>query len=167
MKIESKINGSDIDKYLFIEKVLPSFFDETAPVLSNLANFTAFMKEIFEKISWVGFYLALGESLFLGPFQGKPACVRIDFGKGVCGTSAKERRTIIAPDVGKFPGHIACDSRTKSEIVIPIINNKEIFGVLDIDSFELNSFNEIDEKYLNIFMSIISDKLNLQKYKIA
>lgn len=117
-------------------------------ILSSLANFTAALKEAFPKISWVGFYLADENGLYLGPFQGKIACTRIPFGKGVCGTAAQIRETIIVPDVNNFAGHIACDDDSKSEIVVPIIKDGEVFGVLDLDSTEFNSFNEIDKIYL-------------------
>lgn len=115
--------------------------------IANLANISAALKQAFG-FFWVGFYLIKGNELVLGPFQGPVACTRIPFGKGVCGTAWKERRTVIVPDVEQFPGHIACSSESQSEIVIPLYENGEITGVLDIDSDRLNTFDEIDAAYL-------------------
>jgi GAF domain-containing protein len=115
--------------------------------IANMANVAAALKQAFG-FFWVGFYLVKGDELVLGPFQGPVACTRIPFGKGVCGTALKERRTIIVPDVEQFPGHIACNSESKSEIVVPVFDNGEIIGVLDIDSDRLNAFDEIDAAYL-------------------
>jgi GAF domain-containing protein len=116
-------------------------------LIANLANIAAALKQTFG-FFWVGFYLVKDNELVLGPFQGPVACTRIPFGKGVCGTAWKERRTIIVPDVEQFPGHIACNSASKSEIVIPLFDNDEIIGVLDIDSDRLSEFDEIDARYL-------------------
>jgi GAF domain-containing protein len=127
--------------------------------LSNISNFTAILKQTFDKISWVGFYLFDGEKLYLGPFQGKVACTRIEIGKGVCGTSAKELRTIIVPDVNKFSGHIFCDADSKSEIVVPLLKNKKLIGVLDLDSADYNSFNGTDQKYLEHLCVFLTDKI--------
>ncbi len=125
-------------------------------LLSNLANFTALLKEAFGKISWAGFYLYDGKRLYLGPFQGKIACTNIEIGKGVCGTAAELGKTVIVGDVEKFPGHIACDPNSRSEIVVPLYNSdKSLYGVLDLDSNLLNAFSEIDqnalEKLVNYF----------------
>jgi len=116
-------------------------------LIANLANIAAALKQVFG-FFWAGFYIVRGNELVLGPFQGPVACTRIPFGKGVCGTAWKERRTIIVPDVEHFPGHIACNSESKSEIVIPLYGNDEIVGVLDIDSDRLYDFDEIDALYL-------------------
>ncbi len=136
------------NQYVLLNKQLKSLLDKNENWLSNLSNFTAALNQTFEKISWIGFYLYDGETLYLGPFQGKLACTRIEIGKGVCGTSAKKLETIIVPDVNKFPGHIFCDADSKSEIVIPLIKSNRLFGVLDIDSTSYDSFGEIDKKYL-------------------
>lgn len=128
-------------------------------LISNLSNFTAIIKDTFDKISWVGFYLFNGEKLYLGPFQGKVACTNIEIGKGVCGTAARKRETIIVADVNKFPGHIACDSSSKSEIVIPLIQTGKLLGVLDIDSYELNSFGIIDKNYLEEICKFLCDEI--------
>jgi GAF domain-containing protein len=114
---------------------------------ANLANIAAALKQTFH-FFWVGFYLVLDNQLVLGPFQGPVACTRIAFGKGVCGTAWKERRTIIVPDVDKFPGHIACSSLSRSEIVVPLFSGNEIIGVLDIDSEKEDFFDETDGCYL-------------------
>lgn len=136
------------EQYKFLISQIKLLLDKDDNSLSNLSNFTAALKQTFRKISWVGFYLYDGEKLFLGPFQGKVACTSIAIGKGVCGTSAKLKTTIIVPDVSKFPGHISCDPDSNSEIVIPIIKDGNLFGVLDLDSTDLNSFSEVDKKYL-------------------
>lgn len=123
-------------------------------LIANLANISAALKEQFGWL-WIGFYLVKGEELVLGPFQGPVACTRIKSGKGVCGSSWKEAKTFIVKDVDKFPGHIACSSASRSEIVLPLFNDGVVFGVLDVDSAELAKFDEVDEKYLNQIISLI------------
>jgi len=118
--------------------------------IANLANVSSALKYAFpDRISWVGFYLMRTGELVLGPFQGKPACVRIASGRGVCGTAAKECRTIIVPDVRAYPGHIACDPDSRSEIVVPMPRDGKLLGVLDLDSATEESFDEVDSKHLN------------------
>ncbi len=131
-------------------------------IVANMANLSAILKEAFD-FWWVGFYIVKEnrdnskQELVLGPFQGPLACTRIQYGRGVCGTTWKEKKTVIVPDVDKFPGHIACSSLSKSEIVIPIFDKKnQIYGVLDIDSKELDSFDEIDAKYLDEIVNIFN-----------
>ncbi len=142
------VNLEDEQKYnLFIPQV-KLLLSREDNLISSLANFTASIKQVFSKISWAGFYLFDGQHLYLGPFQGKPACTKIEIGKGVCGTAAKKLETIIVPDVNQFEGHIVCDSASKSEIVIPLYNKQKFFGVLDLDSESFNAFNDIDKKYL-------------------
>ncbi len=128
-------------------------------LITNLSNFTAALKQTFSKISWVGFYLFDGTKLYLGPFQGKVACTEIKIGSGVCGSSAQRKETIIVPDVDKFPGHIACDFESRSEIVVPIIKNGNLFGVLDLDSTDYNSFNNTDKKYLEELVNFLSREI--------
>jgi GAF domain-containing protein len=147
------------EQYISLIRQIKLLLDKKDNLLSNLANFTAALKEAFEKISWVGFYLFDGSKLYLGPFQGKVACSNIEIGKGVCGTSAKNKKTILVPDVGKFSGHIACDPDSRSEIVIPILKDNELFGVLDLDSTRLNSFDNIDKKYLEELCNFLSEKI--------
>ena len=128
------------EKYIELRKQLKGLLNREEKLITNLSNFTAALKQTFKKISWIGFYLYDGDKLYLGPFQGKVACTEIKMGKGVCGTSALKQETVIVPDVNQFPGHIFCDPDSRSEIVIPIVKNGELFGVLDIDSNSLNSF---------------------------
>jgi len=123
-------------------------------LIANLANISTVLKQAFG-FFWVGFYLVKESELVLGPFQGPVACSRIPLGKGVCGTAWKEQQTIIVPDVKQFPGHIACSNESKSEIVVPLFNNGEIIGVLDIDSDRLNTFDETDVKYLEKIVELI------------
>lgn len=123
-------------------------------LIANLANITAALKQSFN-FFWVGFYLVREDSLVLGPFQGPIACTRIAKGKGVCGTVWEEKKAIIVPDVDLFPGHIACSSASKSEIVLPALKNNEVVLVLDIDSDQLNDFDAIDEAHLKKIMGII------------
>ena len=125
--------------------------------IANLANVAAALKEQFNWF-WVGFYLVKQEELVLGPFQGPVACTRIRKGKGVCGASWEQATTIIVPDVDAFPGHIACASASKSEIVLPLIVNGEVMGVLDVDSEVLNKFDETDKSYLEQVISIILNR---------
>ena len=147
------------EQYISLTRQVKFLLDKKDNLLSNLANFTAALKEAFEKISWVGFYLFDGAKLYLGPFQGKVACTNIQIGKGVCGTSAKNKKTIVVPDVEKFPGHIACDPDSKSEIVIPLIKNQELLAVLDVDSYKLNAFNNIDKKFLEELCSFLCEEI--------
>ena len=120
-------------------------------LIANLANVAAALKEAFNFL-WVGFYIVKNNELVLGPFQGPVACTRIQKGKGVCGTAWLEKRAILVPDVDKFPGHIACSSLSKSEIVIPVLKDGNVIMILDIDSDKLNDFSEIDKKYLSDLM---------------
>ncbi|KLT64207.1 GAF domain-containing protein [Pedobacter sp. BMA] len=122
--------------------------------VANMANVTAALKEQFGWF-WVGFYLVKADELVLGPFQGPVACTRIQKGKGVCGSSWKEAKTLIVPDVDLFPGHIACASASRSEIVLPLIKGHEVIGVLDVDSEFLNHFDETDQTYLEQVISIL------------
>lgn len=123
-------------------------------LIANLANVTAALKEQFNWL-WVGFYLVKGDELVLAPFQGPVACTRIKKGRGVCGAAWQQQSVLIVPDVEKFPGHIACSSLSKSEIVIPLFKNNIVIGVLDVDSENLNFFDEVDEYYLKQIMNLI------------
>jgi len=141
------------EKYQSLLPQIQELIRNEQDLTANLANIAAALKQAFG-FFWVGFYIVKGNELVLGPFQGLVACTRIPFGKGVCGTAWKERRTIIVTDVELFPGHIACNSESKSEIVVPLYENDEILGVLDIDSDRLNDFDEIDALYLEKTMQI-------------
>ena len=143
----SIITGTKEEQYLSLVPQIKALLKGENDLIANLANVAAALKEQF-KWFWVGFYLVKENELVLAPFQGPVACTRIKKGRGVCGTSWAEATTLIVPDVEKFPGHIACSSLSKSEIVIPLMKNGEVCGVLDIDSTALNSFDETDRLYL-------------------
>ncbi|HEY5946934.1 MAG TPA: GAF domain-containing protein [Kofleriaceae bacterium] len=139
------ISSSDkASRYRELLPQLASLVDGEPDLIANLANITAALRETLPAASWIGFYIRRGEELVLGPFQGKVACVRIEFGRGVCGTAALQKRTVIVPDVEQFPGHIACDAGSRSEIVVPIICAGRLVAVLDLDSYELAAFDETD-----------------------
>lgn len=135
------------EKYQEVYKQILSVISGETDQIANMANTAALLHEAFG-FWWTGFYIIRGNQLVLGPFQGPVACTRIGFGKGVCGTSWERRETIIVPDVHKFPGHIACSSLSQSEIVVPMFHNDEIYAVLDIDSKELATFDEVDKEWL-------------------
>ena len=163
---ESVIIDKSLSEEEIYQSLLPqieSLLNPDEPLISNLSNVTAALKEPFEKISWVGFYFLKGNQLFLGPFQGKIACTIIEIGKGVCGTSAAKKETIIVEDVEKFSGHIACDSGSRSEIVVPLIKDNKLYGVLDLDSYQLSAFSFRDKQYLEKLCKLLSDKLEIEK----
>jgi GAF domain-containing protein len=138
---------STTDKAARYAELLPqlaALFDGEPDLVANLANATAALRACVPVASWIGFYIAKRGELVLGPFQGKVACVRIALGRGVCGTAAAEQRTMIIPDVDTFPGHIACDAGSRSEIVVPIVKGGVVVAVLDLDSYELAAFDVID-----------------------
>lgn len=142
------INGGN--KQEMYETLLPQLLSLTTgetDIVANMANVAAALKQTFD-FFWVGFYRVKEEMLVLAPFQGPLACTRIRYGKGVCGTAWKEARTIVVPDVEQFPGHIACSSDSRSEIVVPIVRGGKVVAVLDIDSDKLNEFDEVDAEYL-------------------
>ena len=126
-------------------------------LVANLANIAAALREAFG-FFWVGFYVVKGQELVLGPFQGPIACTRIAYGRGVCGTAWKEKKTQLVPDVDAFPGHIACSSASKSEIVVPAFQDGEVFLVLDVDSDRLNDFDAVDQRYLEELMQLLEKK---------
>jgi len=132
------------EKYQQLNPQILALIEGETSLVANLANVVAALRQTFG-FFWVGFYLVDGDELVLGPFQGEIACTRIGFGKGVCGTTWKEKKTIIVPNVNEFSGHIACSSDSQSEIVIPIITNKEVVAVLDVDSHVLNDFDDEDK----------------------
>ena len=140
--------GDDEQIYRDIIPQVKQLLDKDDHWVTNFSNLTALLKQAFEKISWIGFYLFDGEKLILGPFQGKIACTVIQPGRGVCGTAAQKKETIVVKDVHQFPGHIACDDGSNSEIVIPLIRDGELIGVLDLDSYNLNAFDAKDKHYL-------------------
>ncbi|MED1595883.1 MULTISPECIES: GAF domain-containing protein [Bacillus] len=147
--------GSREQQYETVIKQLNALLTGESNVVANLANASALLNQFLERINWVGFYVTEGNQLVLGPFQGMPACVRIPFGRGVCGVAAETKKTQLVADVHQFPGHIACDSASNSEIVVPIIKEGTVIGVLDIDSPEKNRFDEVDQHYLEKFVETL------------
>ena len=131
-----------------------ALFEGEHDYVANAANLSALLFHNLPYLNWAGFYFQKDEGLVLGPFQGKPACVRIAIGKGVCGTAARDRKTIIVPDVDKFPGHIACDSDSKSEIVVPLVRFGRVIGVLDVDSPNLSRFDDDDRRGLEALVDV-------------
>jgi GAF domain-containing protein len=131
-------------RYRELVPQVASLVDGEPDLVANLANASAAIAACVPAASWVGFYVRRGDELVLGPFQGKVACVRIALGRGVCGTAAAERRTVIVADVEQFPGHIACDSGSRSEIVVPIVRGERVVAVLDLDSYDLAAFDDTD-----------------------
>lgn len=158
-------NSSDAEIYVSLLPQLESIICSTDPVISVLANISAVLKDSFNKISWAGFYLLKDDTLFLGPFQGKLACISIQMGKGVCGTAAYTGKTVLVNDVNSFKGHISCDSGSLSEIVVPIVSDGTLYGVLDLDSYSYSAFNETDKMFLEKIVEIIIRKIDLEKIK--
>lgn len=141
--------------YRELEKQLPALLHGERDFIANCANATALLWHSLPDLNWVGFYRLVAGELVLGPFQGKPACVRIQLGKGVCGTAAATQKTVVVPDVFKFPGHIACDSDSRSEIVVPLLNASRLLGVLDLDSPKLKRFDAADRAGLEKLAGLI------------
>jgi len=152
------VGSSKKEKYLSLLPQIEALTSGEEDTIANLANISAALKEAFG-FFWVGFYLVKDSQLVLGPFQGPIACTRIGLGKGVCGTVWKEGRTLIVPDVDVFPGHIACNSASKSEIVLPAFKEGKVALVLDIDSDQLDDFDETDEEYLEQLMRLVERTL--------
>ena len=142
------------DKYQELYKTIESVVSGESDQIANMANTAALLHEAFG-FWWTGFYIIKDEQLVLGPFQGPVACTRIGFGKGVCGSSWERRETIVVPDVHQFPGHIACSSLSQSEIVVPMFHNGEIYAVLDIDSKDLATFDEVDKEWLEKIVTLL------------
>ncbi|MGG1677715.1 GAF domain-containing protein [Neobacillus sp. NRS-1170] len=148
------------ENYDLVKKQLQALLHDEKNQIANLSNASALLNQFLDRINWVGFYLldSNGE-LVLGPFQGLPACVRIPLGKGVCGTAALKRETLRIEDVHQFPGHIACDAASQSEIVIPLVKGEQLIGVLDIDSPEKNRFDEIDQQKLEEITAVLLEHI--------
>lgn len=151
----SIISGSKTEQYEALVPQIKGLLDGEPDLVANLANVAAALHEQFRWF-WVGFYLVKQEELVLGPFQGPVACTRIKKGRGVCGSSWAQAKTLIVPDVEKFPGHIACSSLSRSEIVVPIIRNNRVIGVLDVDSDAYDQFDETDQRYLEQIVNLVS-----------
>lgn len=148
--------GQKAEQYQSIIPQIQAIIEDETDVIANLANICAALKQQFDWF-WIGFYLVKDNELVLGPFQGPIACTRIAIGRGVCGSAWKQQQVIIVPDVDQFPGHIACSSASRSEIVLPMMKNGECLGVLDIDSSEFNQFDEVDAKYLKQLIVMIEN----------
>lgn len=148
------ISGSKQEQYESLIPQIKGLLAGETDLVANLANVAASLKEQFGWL-WVGFYLVKGDELVLGPFQGPVACTRIKRGRGVCGTSWQNATTLVVEDVEKFPGHIACSSLSRSEIVVPIIRNNEVLGVLDVDSTELSCYDHTDQKFLEEIVGLL------------
>lgn len=155
----SNYSGTREENYQLVIQQLQALIEDETNRIANLSNASALLNLFLQEINWVGFYLYDEEQLILGPFQGLPACVRIPLGKGVCGTSAAKRETVRVEDVHLFPGHIACDAASQSEIVVPIIKNGVLLGVLDIDSPIKNRFDVLDQRYLEQFVQVLTAAL--------
>ena len=147
--------------YRELNAQLAALFANETNGLANAANMCAVLYHGLPELNWVGFYFLEGRELVLGPFQGKVACVRIALGHGVCGTAAQRRETVVVPDVHAFPGHIACDAASRSEIVVPLLQNGRLLGVLDVDSPELARFDHEDRDGLNTSCSLLLEKSDL------
>jgi len=147
--------GTKEEQYASLLPQIKALLEGEPDLIANLANITGALKEQFNWL-WVGFYLVKNDELVLGPFQGPVACTRIKKGRGVCGTSWAKAQTLIVPDVEKFPGHIACSSLSRSEIVVPLIRNNKVLGVLDADSIEPDQYDNIDQNYLEQITELIN-----------
>lgn len=148
-------DGDKASKYATLYRQLEALSESESDLIANMANFSSMIHETFGFL-WTGFYRVIGDELVLGPFQGPLACTRIAFGKGVCGSAWKEACTQVVPDVEKFPGHIACSSKSRSEIVIPMIKDNEVVAVLDIDSESLETFDDTDREWLEKIVRLLT-----------
>jgi L-methionine (R)-S-oxide reductase len=153
-KVETYSDSREKNYNLLI-KQLKALVEDEKNAIANFSNASALLNQFLDRVNWVGFYLMEDGVLVLGPFQGLPACVRIPLGKGVCGTAASKQETLRVEDVHAFPGHIACDAASQSEIVVPMVIDGQVIGVLDIDSPEKNRFDELDQQKLEEFVSVL------------
>ncbi|MFT9599906.1 GAF domain-containing protein [Mesobacillus sp.] len=153
-KVETYSDSREKNYDLLI-KQLKALVEDEKNAIANFSNASALLNQFLDRVNWVGFYLMEDGELVLGPFQGLPACVRIPLGKGVCGTAASKQETLRVEDVHAFPGHIACDAASQSEIVVPIVKDGNVIGVLDIDSPEKNRFDELDQQKLEEFVEML------------
>jgi GAF domain-containing protein len=159
--METFVQIRAVTKREVYEELIPqlkSLIADESDLIANLANTASVLKLALRNASWVGFYLMKQGELVLGPFQGKPACVRIQVGRGVCGSAIARAETLTVPDVQKFPGHICCDPDSRSEIVVPMFRDKEPLGVLDLDSASIGAFDETDKHYLERIVALLIPK---------
>lgn len=154
-------SGSLKERYALLFKQLEALIAGEENLIANLSNASALLNVFLERVNWVGFYLFDSEKnqLVLGPFQGLPACIRIPLGRGVCGTAASKKETMMIDDVNQFPGHIACDAASRSEIVIPLLKDNQLIGVLDIDSPDYNRFTQEEAELLQSFVKVLEKQL--------
>jgi L-methionine (R)-S-oxide reductase len=165
MQVVSSTAGlSKAAAYRELHGQLTALFAGERNGLANCANMSALLYEALPNLNWAGFYFLQGRELVLGPFQGKVACVRIALGKGVCGTAAERRETVIVADVDAFPGHIACDAASRSEIVVPLMQDGRLLGVLDVDSFQLNRFDQDDSDGLNSLATVLLQSSDMSRF---
>lgn len=161
MSMQVELDSSNPEVfYQSLSSTLKALLAAESDFIANLANASALLFSHLPEINWAGFYLLKGNELILGPFQGKLACTRIKLGRGVCGTSASKRETLLVPDVDAFPGHIACDSASRSEIVVPLVSRGELWGVLDVDSPVKNRFSDADRIGLEMFVQVLTENLH-------
>jgi L-methionine (R)-S-oxide reductase len=162
-EVEIDASVSKAERYRALETSLESLLEGESDALANLSNAAALLAQSLDRINWCGFYLLRGGDLVLGPFQGRPACVRIPLGKGVCGTAAARLETLVVPDVNRFPGHIACDPASRSEIVVPILESGALRGVLDVDAPEPARFDEEDRTGLERFVEALIPRIDWRR----
>jgi len=162
--VKSDASLSKPARYLELKAQLAALFLDERNGLANAANMSALLYQAVPSLNWVGFYFLQGGELVLGPFQGKVACVRIAIGRGVCGTAAERRETVVVPDVHLFPGHIACDAASQSEIVIPLLQDGRLLGVLDLDSPQLARFDQEDATGLNAAVGVLVQCSDLTRF---
>ncbi|WP_280421048.1 GAF domain-containing protein [Nocardia carnea] len=155
------LTGDRTDRYRQLDEQAAALVAGESDRIANAANLSALLYHSLPEVNWAGFYFYDGRELVVGPFQGKPACVRIPLGKGVCGTAARSRSTQLVPDVHAFPGHIACDGDTRSEIVIPLVHAGDLIGVLDLDSPRPSRFDETDRRGLETVAEIFVHSLSV------
>lgn len=159
-KLDPIKNMKDEERLKYMNMLLKGQLSSEEDDLANLSNASAIIMACVDRLNWAGFYIMRGDELVLGSFQGLPACNRIKVGKGVCGTAVATKKVQLVPDVHQFPGHIACDSASNSELVIPIIKDHIVYGVLDLDSPEKNRFTEMEKEYFIKFVNILNDYIN-------
>ena len=157
MKLDPALAGAEM--YRALVASLESLLEGEPDPIANLANASALLAQSLPRVNWCGFYLLRGGELVLGPFQGKTACIRIPIGMGVCGTAAARRETVVVPDVNLFPGHIACDSASRSEIVVPVVEKGVLCGVLDVDAPETDRFDDADRAGLEEFVRTLIPRI--------
>lgn len=159
-KLESIEKMTEEERLKYMNMLLKSQLSSEKDPLANLSNATGIIMACIDRLNWAGFYILRGDELVLGPFQGLPACNRIKIGKGVCGTAVETRAIQLVPDVHQFPGHIACDAASNSELVIPIIKEEKAYGVLDLDSPEKGRFTELEKEYFIKFIDILNEYID-------